>query len=114
MSQTGFELWLEFEAWVENPQDDPADDYFNMEVTLDDGRKYALNVWTYNFLTRAIADATTSGEGLGGKYLLPPDLFVERLNRKLLEDVVSDLIAMGEMKDEWQVPGDAKDSRDTE
>jgi hypothetical protein len=58
-----------------------------------DGRTFALNVWTYKFLSRAIEEARESGEHLSGAYLPPPDLFVERLDRSLLEAVVSDMIA---------------------
>ena len=34
-----FELWLEFEHWEPKPGDDPTDDFFNMQVTLPDGRR---------------------------------------------------------------------------
>ncbi len=42
-------------------------------------------------------------EFLKGKYLLPPDLFVERLDRKLLEEIFAELIKDGYMRDEWLV-----------
>ncbi len=103
MSRTEFELWLEFELWQSVPEFDPADDFFNMTVKLTDGSEFALNVWTYKFLSRAITDCKESGEGLGGKYLFPPDLFVERLDRGLMEEIVSDLIARGQMKQHWLV-----------
>ncbi len=90
MSRTDFELWLEFELWQSVPEFDPADDFFNMIVKLADGSEYALNVWTYKFLSKAIADAKFNGDSLGGRYLLPPNLFVERLDRELLEETVAD------------------------
>lgn len=34
-----FELWLEFEHWVANEQDNPYNDFFNMHVILPDGKK---------------------------------------------------------------------------
>ncbi len=105
-SQTMFSLWLEFEVCQPSPTKDPEDECCNMQITLDDRRVYALNVWTYKFLLRAIADERASGEGLGGKYLLPPDMFVERLDRGLLEAAVSDLIATGAIREEWRVPHD--------
>jgi hypothetical protein len=113
MSRLGFTLWLEFEIWQDGVED-PEHDFFNMKVTLDDGREYALNVWTYKVLTSVITDSEASGEGLGGKYLLPPDLFVERLDRGLLEAVVVDLITTGAMKEEWRVLPDADGSFETE
>ena len=48
-----FELWLEFEHWEPKPDDDPTDNFFNMQVKLPDGRRYALNVWTFKFLQKA-------------------------------------------------------------
>ena len=98
---TEFELWLEFETWQD--QFDRDDEFCNLQVTISDGSRYALNVWTYKFLSKAITDCKENGEGLGGKYLFPPDLFVERLDRELLEEVVSDLIACGQMKQDWLV-----------
>jgi hypothetical protein len=104
-----FALWLESELWEPSPTDDPEDECCNITITLDDGREYALNVWTYKFLSRAIADERDSGEGLGGKYLLPPDLFVERLDRRLLEAAVSDLIERDEIREEWRVSPERED-----
>jgi hypothetical protein len=99
-----FRLWLEFEEWVAKDGDDPEDDEFNMKVILDDGRTFALNVWTYQFLSRAIENARESGDCLGGSYLPPPDLFVQRLDRSLLEAVVSDMIARDLLPAHCKVP----------
>lgn len=98
-----FELWLEFEHWVPNEQDNLDNDFFNMHVILPDGKKYTLNVWTFKYLEQARCEVKDTGEYLGGKYLLPPDLFVERLDRKLLEEIFAELIKDGYMKDEWLV-----------
>ncbi len=100
-----FELWLEFEQWERMPDDDFTDEFFNMQVRLADGRRYALNVWTFKFLQRA-RHPWPYEEGVGEpeEYLLPPDLFVERLDRKLLERVVSRMLANDEMKPEWLCP----------
>lgn len=84
-----FELWLECEAWGSE------EDFCNAKVTLPDGRAYALNVWTFEFLERARVEAAESGECLAGTYILPPDLFVEELSRACLERVVADLLASG-------------------
>ena len=51
-----------------------------------------MNVWTYEFLQRAIQQARKDGENLDGQYLESPDLFVKRLDHKLLEAVFADLI----------------------
>lgn len=105
MPPTAFELWLEFEHWEWKPDDDPTDDFFNMQVTLPDGRRYALNVWTFKFLQRA-RYPWPYDESIGKpeEYLLPPDLFVEYLDRGLLERIVGRMLASGEMKPEWLYP----------
>jgi hypothetical protein len=109
MSEESFDLWLEFDHWEPKEGDDPEDDFFNMQITLQCGKKYTLNVWTYKFIGRAVRECGETGECLRGSYLLPPDLFVQRLDRKLLERVVADLIADGGLKKEWEVPDQARD-----
>lgn len=110
MADLGFDLWLEFEHLLPQKDDDPEDDYFNMMLTLPDGKKYALNVWTFKYLSRAVQECRVSGEHLGGSYLPGPDLFIERLDRKLLENVVADLVAKGGLLPQWEV----QDQRDEE
>ncbi len=101
-------MWLEFELW-QNAYD-PEDSSFNMAITLLDGRYYALNVWTYQFLPHAVADNQLSDPAIGGKYLLPPDLFVARLDRSLLEAVVAHLIQSDQLRDEWLFPNPLDES----
>lgn len=106
----GFTLWLEFELWQPMPELGPRvnafdaeDDFCNVLITLDTGERYALNVWTYKFFVRARQNDHENGDNLGGRYLLPPDLFVERLERPLFEAVVNDLIRGGGLRVEWRV-----------
>ena len=106
MRNREFDLWLEFEHWIPNEADDPEDDFINMEITLPHGPKYSLNVWTFKFLDRARLDDQEASEHLRGKYLLPPSLLVERLERRLLEDIVRDLIQTKRLKNEWLVSED--------
>jgi hypothetical protein len=100
-----FDLWLEFEHIQLPPGHDPTDDFANIQVRLPDGRRYALNVWTFGFMRRARYPWPYQ-EGVGEpiEYLLPPDLFVERLDRPTLERVVTSMLAAGEMQDEWLSP----------
>jgi hypothetical protein len=84
VNEPEFQLWLEwehFESW----DNDNSDDFLNMEVRLTGGRSYGLNVWTYGMLESARQADVKTGEHLGGAYLLPPDLFVARRDRSLLE-----------------------------
>ncbi|MCL4264558.1 MAG: hypothetical protein KJ069_15145 [Anaerolineae bacterium] len=100
---SSFELWLEFELWVSEPTFDPYDDFSNMLISFVDGRKFALNVWTFNALEQAKVTQELESPELTGKYLLPPDLFVEKLDRQLLEQVVTDLIRSVQLREEWLV-----------
>lgn len=104
MSSSKFQLWLEFEHWEPNPEYDPFDDFFNMVIELPDGRRYALNVWTFRFLERCRYHESHSDETMQGRYPVAPDLFVERLDRELLQEVVADLIRTRQLKPEWLAP----------
>lgn len=97
-----FNLWLEFEHSPPQVGDDPADDYANVQVRLTDGRRYALNVWTFKFLQRARYPwPHQDGVGERAEYLLPPDLFVASLDRPTMESVVSRMLAAGDLRPEW-------------
>ena len=108
MKEPEFELWLEWEnlessdVFAPWDNDDPKDAFFNMGVRLLGGRFYGLNVWTYRFLERAHQEDEKTGENLGGAYLLPPDLFVARRDRPLLEAVVRDILRTG-VPASWQL-----------
>jgi hypothetical protein len=109
-SQAQFELWLEFEHCEPVVGDEPTDDFCNIQIRLPDGRRYALNVWTFKFLHRARHPWPYHViEGQPAEYLVAPDLFVERLDRALLESVVADLMVTGQLKDEWLCPPESSD-----
>jgi len=102
-----FDLWLEFEHAKPQPDDDPADDFANVQVRLPDGRKYAMNVWTFRFLHRArFPWPYEDTSGRPAEYVVAPDLFVERLDRPTMERVVRRLLADGEMNTQWLCPAD--------
>lgn len=101
-----FNLWLEFELWHQQEAFDPEDEIFNMQIDMIDGKRYALNVWTYKSIWRAVKDCQESGDCLDAAYLQPPDLFVQKADRALLERVVSDLITQGGLRDDWLVVDD--------
>jgi hypothetical protein len=100
-----FDLWLEFEHCLSASGADPTDDFCNIQVRLPDGRRYALNVWTFKFLRRArFPWPYEDTSGIPADYVVAPDLFVERLDRPLIEAAITNLLATGEMKDEWLCP----------
>lgn len=101
--QFPFQLWLEFEHWHPQESDDLEMDCFNMQITLAGGMRYALNVWTFKFFLKTVDDCREAGENLNGTYLPAPDLFVERLDRALIERVVANLIADRGLRKEWEV-----------
>ena len=98
-----FKLWLEFELWERDQKWNPYNDFFNMQIDLEDGNKYALNVWTFEYFDSAVKEIEIVGDNLNGKYLEPPDLFIKKLDRKLCENVVSDLIKNNALKKEWLI-----------
>lgn len=97
-----FTLWLEFEEYADGypgPSDDPFNDFANIAVYLDDGRRYALNVWTFLYLQSAWES----------EYLVAPDLIVARLDRPTLERIVQQMIENDELKAEWLCMPDEKE-----
>ncbi|GGH78034.1 hypothetical protein HNQ91_003969 [Filimonas zeae] len=96
-AKQAFSLWLEFEevapgSWnVEN-------EFCNIQIRLEDGRRYGLNVWTYRFLETAIQEDASSGRNLNGLYIVPPDLFVKELTRDCVESAVRDLLDKGDLE----------------
>lgn len=101
-----FTLWLETELGDPDQAANRVDKNFcNISVTLDTGVRYALNIWTFDFLPLARYDWPYKFDAniKPASYLLPPDLFVERLVRSEIESIVSQLISNGEMRDEWIV-----------
>lgn len=76
-----------------------------MTVRLADGRRYALNVWTFDFLplARRPWPHHANDDTQPAEYLLPPDLFVVRLDRGTIYHAIEDLLATDQMKSEWLV-----------
>jgi len=97
--EISFTLWLEFEHWTEKYN--VENNTFSMKISLIDGDDYSLNVWTFNYFLSQQKANKTYGSHQNGKYLRPPDLFVEKLDRPLIEQCVIDLIKNDELKDEW-------------
>ena len=79
-----------------------------MVVYLSTGRRYALNVWTFDFF----AQARTAGEINASPrakhlYMHPPDLFVQDLSRATLEQVVVDMLERGRLPASCLMPESA-------
>lgn len=101
-----FQLWIETETGdAGQPANRPTENFCNVSVILEDGRRYALNVWTFDFfpLARYPWPYEPDENAKQAEYLLPPDLFVETLDRDVIHRVISELMATGQMKAEWLV-----------
>lgn len=105
-----FTLWLEFEhvdfASILDPETgqivsadwNKKNNFCNIAVTLSDGRRYGINVWTFDYLTTSIQCDAARGKNLNGLYQIPPDLFVHELTRECIEATISDLLRCGNLE----------------
>lgn len=103
------DIWIEPEQLAD--KGDATNDFCNVAATLSDGRRYAFNVWAFDYLSAAMAECALSGEHLAGLYLPGPDLFVERLDRPTIEKALGDWLALegrfpAHLEDEDAVAGD--------
>jgi hypothetical protein len=100
-----FDLWLEFEVGdsIDQPANNPVENFTNVVIRLSDGKRYCLNVWTFDFvpLARYSWPYKKTTDEMPAKYVIPPDLLVERLDRVTIQGVVSDMLAAGELRPEW-------------
>lgn len=110
-SGPSFELWLETETGVplDQPANSPRENFCNITFKLEDGRTYALNVWTFDFLplARYPWPYEATREPKPANYVLPPDLFVQDLTRETITSVIEALIMEDELQEHWLVPNDA-------
>jgi len=92
---TEFNLWLEFEnteSWT-----DKSNDFANISVSINDGRKYGINVWTFEFLQTTINEDLKNGED--GLFQIPPDLFVKELSRDCIQKSIERLLTQGDLEE---------------
>ncbi|MDX2199150.1 MAG: hypothetical protein SF069_09285 [Phycisphaerae bacterium] len=97
-----FEMWLEFELYQQEHDHNPDEDFANVVVVLEDGRRYALNVWTFGVIPHLRQPwPHRERKGEPAEYVLPPDLLVSRLDRPTIERVIRQLFERGEFKEAW-------------
>ncbi len=92
------ELWIEHEHF----EGENVIDFFNMEIRLTNGRRYALNVWTFDYAAVARSEIEAVP-----RFSIGPDLLVERADRESLESVVRTLIAEESLQPHWLLPDKA-------
>lgn len=105
-----FSLWLEFETYADGyPQlgDDPRRDFCNAIATVD-GRRYGINIWTFDFVdyARRFDEITGQRRAQPETFMLPPDLLVERLERPVIEHAIATLLLAGPLPAHWHDRGD--------
>ena len=93
-------LWIEFEQWQDAPP--RTRDFFNMKISLQDGREYALNVWTFAYAEQ-VRDELRE-ERSSPIFVLGPDLMIDVADRPTLEAVAERLIREQLLREEWLVP----------
>jgi len=111
-TMSDFDLWLEFEVGdpINQPANRPVENFANVVIRLSDGKRYCLNVWTFDFVPLArYSWPYKNTDEVPAKYVIPPDLLVERLDRVTIQSVVSDMLAAGELRPEWRC-ADAEDA----
>lgn len=92
------EIWLEFEEWTKSPSEQRRN-FFNMKIRLRDGREYALNVWTLEYI-QEVQDELREEQSL---FTLGPDIIVEVADRQTLEDVADRLVEGELLREDWRV-----------
>ena len=106
-SKGNFYLRLEFEECVPIQENDPSNDFFMMSIIFESGLKYELEVWTFKYLLTEVKDDLEKDYDrkltLAGKYLKPPDLFIEKMDRELIESIVLHMIENDELLETWKV-----------
>lgn len=98
MIERAFKLWMESDEYDES--ETKEDDEMNIQITLSNGKEYALNIWSYNAVDRIFEEfVSESEEELS--YILPPDLFVKSLDRNTITRAVQALLKDDALKEEW-------------
>ncbi len=92
-----FKLWLEFELGSLN-QWEVENEFANIQVELENGRKYGINVWTYKYFETSIIQDKENGKNLNGLYQIPPDLLVEKMTRECIERTIDDLLKIDSLE----------------
>lgn len=77
----------------------PLDDNVDLEVTFDDGTRYAATFFTLNNLHSLFAKNERTGECKGGLYLWASDMIiVKELSEAAISETVADMIAEGQFE----------------
>lgn len=85
----GYSIWLEFEHYVDTPPE-ANEDYCNVIVIYDNGRRQGYNVWTIEYFRNNIQSILDEAEEEGFTTL--PDIIVSRLEREHITEVLKQIV----------------------
>jgi hypothetical protein len=89
---------------------DPEDDNLDVEVHLDDGRRFCPTFFTPRNLQTLLDGHRASGEFPAGRYFFASDLIViERLTREAIREALEALVQSGEIAEACRELGPAEE-----
>lgn len=78
---------------------DERDDNVDLEITLDDGRRFGATLFTLSNLQSLFKKNRATGECADGTYLWAANMIlVEKLDQATITRTIADLIASGELE----------------
>lgn len=81
-------------TWVDPPGIDPLNDNMDVYVEFEDGRTYVATFFTIANIISVMDKDKETGESRGGIYFWASDMIiVERIDQKIIEEAIADLIA---------------------
>ena len=92
--RSGFSIWSDIEEL--QGKVDPANTHADVFVAFDDGRRYLLKAWTYQYLAHRIEEIREQS-GEEPLYLIPPDILMRRMEPALLEAAIRDIVQHGDL-----------------
>ncbi len=91
-------IWIEAEQWAPGEWE-PRDCNSDVIVSFENGTEWVATFFTYQNILSLTKKNQGTGEGLSGKYFWAIDmLLVDELTRERVEEVVADLIAVGDFE----------------
>ena len=101
MNETNYKIFL----LTDEEYLDPDDDNVDVEVVFDSGKRYAATLFTLSNIQRIMNSYQSSGECNRGIYFWTKDMvIVQKLNRSIIKNTISNLIATNEFEHAFYGP----------
>ncbi len=85
-----YSIWFEFEQYSGSDSTDREQDYCNVILTFEDGRKQGYNVWTVEYFKDNVHTLLSNAEQNG--YAVCPDIIVSHIQRESITEVLKQLM----------------------